>query len=205
MNIENHQDKSRELLERIKKGDSEALNVIVTENLGLVKKIALRFCGRGVEYDDLIQIGVIGMIKAARSFDFSYNTVFSTYAVPLIMGEIRRYLRDDGLIKVGRDTKRQGIQIMNVRESFIKEHGREPHISELAKLTGISEEEIVYSIEAVSAIHSLSETVGDDDEGLTLENTIADDNSAFENITDRIALSEAIKKLPPLWKEIIAL
>ncbi len=194
-----------ELLCRIRAGDKEALDILVERNLGLVKKAARHFVGRGTEYEDLVQIGVIGMIKAARSFDPSFGTVFSTYATPLIMGEIRRFLRDDGPIKVGRTLKKQGSAVMAARESFLKEHGREPKISELSELTGISPDEIVYSMEAVSAVYSLNEPIGGDGENATLENTVADESCTFDKLTDRIALSEAIRKLPPLWREIIAL
>ncbi len=199
------QNENSELLRKIKEGDKAALDLLVSRNLGLVKKIAQRFTGRGAEYEDLIQIGVIGMIKAARSFDFDFCTVFSTYAVPLIMGEIRRFLRDDGPIKVGRNTKRQGMLVMTAREKFIKEKGREPRISELAEITGIDAHEIVNSMEAVSAVQSLSEPIGGDDENLTLESSIADESCALDKITDKLALAEAIRKLPPLWREIITL
>ena len=124
----------------MKQGDNQALDELVRLNLGLVKSLALRFrdrslCGgRAVEYEDLVQIGTIGMIKAASSYDPSYGTAFSTYAVPLIIGEIRRFLRDDGLLKVGRMTKKIGADIARRREEFIAEHGREPHVSELAEL-----------------------------------------------------------------------
>ncbi len=199
------QNENSQLLEQIRAGDKAALDRLVSQNLGLVKKIAKRFMGRGAEYEDLVQIGVIGMIKAARSFDFSFNTVFSTYAVPLIMGEIRRFLRDDGPIKVGRTLKRQGMLIMNARESFIKDRGREPRMSELAEITGIDAHDIAFSMEAVSAVHSLSEPIGGDDENLTYETAIADDSFTLEKMTDRIALAEAIRRLPPLWREIITL
>ncbi len=194
-----------ELLERIKSGDRQAMDILVNQNLGLVKKIAKRFTGRGADYEDLIQIGVIGMIKAARSFDFSFNTVFSTYAVPLIMGEIRRFLRDDGPVKVGRALKRQGMLVMNARENFIKEYGREPRMSELSEITGIDVHEIASSMEAVAAVHSLNDPIGTDDEGMTYESSIADDDCTLEKMTDKIALAEAIRKLPPLWREIITL
>ena len=199
------QNENLELLRKIKNGDRDALDILVCRNLGLVKKIALRFCGRGTDYEDLMQIGVIGMIKAARSFDFEYNTLFSTYAVPLIIGEIKRFLRDDGLIKVGRTTKQNGAKIMSVRENFIKVKGREPRISELSELTGIPPEEIVYSMEAVAGVQSLSEPRSGEDENLTLESCIADESFTFDQVTDKIALSEAIRKLPPLWREIITL
>ena len=194
-----------ELLCRIRSGDKKALDILVDQNLGLVKKAARHFIGRGAEYEDLVQIGVIGMIKAARSFDPSFGTVFSTYATPLIMGEIRRFLRDDGPIKVGRTIKKQGSIVMAARERFIKENGRDPRISELSEITGLSPDEIVYSMEAVSAVYSLDEPLGGDEDSVTLENSIADESCTFEKITDRIALAEAIRRLPPLWREIITL
>lgn len=203
--VNSEQNENLELLKKIKDGDRDALEILVCRNLGLVKKIAVRFCGRGTDYEDLMQIGVMGMIKAARSFDFEYNTLFSTYAVPLIIGEIKRFLRDDGLIKVGRTTKQNGAKIMSARETFIKLNGREPRISELTEITGIPQEEIVYSMEAVAGVQSLSEARSGDDESLTLESCIADESFTFDRITDKIALSEAIRKLPPLWREIITL
>jgi RNA polymerase sporulation-specific sigma factor len=203
--VNSEQNENLELLKKIKDGDRDALEILVCRNLGLVKKIAVRFCGRGTDYEDLMQIGVMGMIKAARSFDFEYNTLFSTYAVPLIIGEIKRFLRDDGLIKVGRTTKQNGAKIMSARETFIKLNGREPRISELTEMTGIPQEEIVYSMEAVAGVQSLSEARSGDDESLTLESCIADESFTFDRLTDKIALSEAIRKLPPLWREIINL
>ena len=110
-------EQNKQLLIKIKSGDRAALEELVTENMGLVRKIALRFTASGTELDDLVQIGVIGMIKAARSFDFSYDTVFSTYAVPMIMGEIRRFLRDDGAIKISREIKSRGAKIMAKMET----------------------------------------------------------------------------------------
>ena len=198
------QNENFELLSRIKAGDEEALELLVRQNMGLVKKLALRFVGRGAEYEDLTQIGVIGMIKAARSFDFEFCTVFSTYAVPLIMGEIRRFLRDDGPIKVGRSLKQKGIQVMKAREEFLCEHGREARISELSAITGYAEDEIVGCIEASAGVVSLSDPVGDDG-ALTVESSISDESTALDKLTDRIALGEAIRRLPPLWRDIVEL
>ncbi len=193
------------LLHRIKDGDKAALDILISRNIGLVRNIAKRFVGRGTDYEDLVQIGVIGMIKAARSFDFTYDTVFSTYAVPLIMGEIRRFLRDDGPIKISRSVKRQGAEIMKAREAFIQINGREPHISELEELTGLPSNEIVYSMEAVSAVCSLNEPISAEPGAPTFESSIADESCTFDKITDKIALAEAVRKLPPLWREIITL
>lgn len=194
-----------ELIKKAKQGDQSALDELVSKNLGLCKSIALRFRDRGTEYEDLVQLAAIGMIKAVKSFDFSFNTAFSTYAVPLIIGEIRRYLRDDGIIKVSRNIKKCGIDAMHKREMFINEHGREPKISELAELCGVSAEEIAYSLEAISPIHSINESINGEDENLTIENMLSDKDNQLENLTDRIALAEAIKKLPETQRKIIIL
>ena len=193
------------LLKKIAEGDEEALEELVNENMGLVKSIVIRFHDRGVEYEDLVQIGAIGMIKAARSFDFSYGNVFSTYAVPLITGEILRFLRDDGPIKVSRSIKAKAASVMRQRENFLRIHSREPKISELAELCGISPEEISEVIEASSPIHSLSEVIGSDGDGMRLSDVIPDNSNEIERLTDSLALRDAIKSLDTLQKEIIRL
>jgi RNA polymerase sporulation-specific sigma factor len=192
------------LLRRVGEGDESAVDEIVSLNMGLVKNIAVRFRDRGVEFEDLVQIGVIGMIKAIRSYDFTYNTAFSTYAVPLIIGEIRRFLRDDGPIKVGRGIKKQGINVMKQREAFIKKHCREPKVSELAEICNISPEELVMAMEAQSPLRSLSEPAGDD-ENMTLDSVIAGEENEVDAVTDKIALAEAIRSLSPLHRKIVAL
>jgi len=192
------------LLKRVKEGDKEALDRLVAQNMGLVKSIALRFRDRGVEYEDLVQIGALGMLKAVRSFDFSYNTVFSTYAVPLIIGEIKRFLRDDGPIKVGRSIKRMSMEISKKREEYIQKNGREPRASELAELCSITVEELYVACDAASPIRSLDDPVGNGD-ALTLGGTIADTNNELDIATDRIALREAISKLDPMHREIVLL
>ena len=192
------------LISRVLNGDEDALEEIITQNMGLIKSIALRFSGRGAELEDLIQIGSIGMIKAARSFDFSFNTQFSTYAVPLIIGEIRRFLRDDGQIKVSRSIKRNGITVMRKSEEFTKKHGREPSLSELCEICEMPKEEITFVLEAVSPVHSLNETYGDDS-SLTLETMLCDKENKIDKLTERIALNEAIKKLDEQSRQIIHL
>nr|MBQ4317724.1 sigma-70 family RNA polymerase sigma factor [Clostridia bacterium] len=194
---------NNELLKRIKEGDDKALDELVKRNMGLVKSIVTRFGDRGCDYEDLLQIGTIGMIKAARSFDFGYNTVFSTYAVPLIIGEIRRFLRDDGAVKVSRTLKRDGMTVMKCREEYIRIHGCEPRLEELAQLSGLDIENVTMALEAATPITSLSEPVGDD--GMTLDGVISDNDNAIDSLTDRIALSEAINELPGLWRQIITL
>ena len=146
------------------------------------------------------------MIKAAKSFDRSYGTVFSTYAVPLIIGEIRRFLRDDGMIKVSRDIRRRGTEIMREKEAFAAEHGREPKISELCEITGSSPEEIVYALDAVCPVYSINETLGGgDDDGATLESFISSDSDEIEKATDRLALMGAVEGLDDMSKSIIRL
>ncbi len=188
-----------------KTGDREALAHLVEGNMGLCKSIAARFRDRGVEYEDLVQLAAIGMIKAIRSFDFAYQTAFSTYAVPLIIGEIRRFLRDDGTVKVSRGVKRLGTDAMRRKEEFIRREGREPKLSELADLCGVSTEELVFSLEATGPIRSLSETVGGDEDGTPIGDLLADGNDDIGKMTDRIALSEAIGQLPSLQRQLIYL
>lgn len=185
----------------------EATERLIFANRGLVKKIALRFCDRGVELEDLMQIGSIGMIKAIRSFDLTRGTCFSTYAVPLIFGEIRRHLRDEGPMKVSRQYKRLGAQIMNQKNRIMLEEGREAHICELAQLCGVSAEEAAVALEATSPIASLSDLICGEEEGRDLEDTLADRDALEEmqRFLDRISLSEAISTLSPEHKKIVTL
>ena len=197
--------KNQELLERAATGDENATAELMNINTGLVRSIAIRFRDRGVEYEDLIQIGSIGMLKAIRSFDFGKGTAFSTYAVPLIVGEIRRFIRDDGLIKVSRIYKQQGALLMKEREKFIAENGEQPKIEELAKICGLTIEEAAVAIDATASVNSLSASLNGDDEGFTLENTISADKSDIDAKLEHIALTQAISTLPPLWRKIIVL
>lgn len=192
------------LLKMAREGDGDALNRLIESNMGLCRSIALRFRERGVELDDLIQLASIGMLKAVRSFDFSYNTAFSTYAVPLMIGEIRRFLRDDGTIKIGRSIKRLSVDAMRKRAEFIETHGREPRMSELAELCGIDVEELAMALGAASPVKSLSEPVGDDD-GMSAEELISDPDDGIARLTDRVALYEAISCLPPMQRRLIYL
>lgn len=192
------------LLRKIAEGDENALAELVEANMGLVKTVALRFRDRGTEYEDLVQIGSIGLLRAARSFDFTYNCMFSTYAVPLIIGEIRRHLRDDGIIKVSRTIRAKAVKLMHAKEQYIRENDREPTLSELAALTEIPEEEIAVTLDAAGPVRSLSEQVGGED-GAPLENFIADPEMPLEKLTDHIALTQAIGRLTPRQQEIIRL
>ncbi|MBE6692556.1 MAG: sigma-70 family RNA polymerase sigma factor [Ruminococcaceae bacterium] len=189
-----------ELIVRAKEGDETALSRLVEENTGLVRSIAVRFMGRGVDYDDLCQIGHIGMIKAIRNFDLERGTAFSTYAVPLIIGEIKRFLRDDGEIKVGREIKRKAAILCAAREKYISCHQNEPAVSVLAEICGFSEEEVVECLGATAGTVSLSEQVGEDGK---LEDFIGIDFTP--EINEKIALKQAIEKLPDIEREIIYL
>ena len=197
-------ERNQELLRRAREGDSEAEASLVEENLGLVRKVARRFLERGTEYEDLVQIGTIGMVKAIRSFSAERGTVFSTYAVPLIIGEIRRHLRDEGPIKVSRIYKRQGLMLMCEKNRIAAEEGREAGVAELAARCGVSIEEAAVSLDAMSPITSLSDFVYGEDT-VTYENVIPDEESERESerICDKVALSQCIHRLPELWKKIV--
>jgi len=196
---------NQELLKRASVGDDIAESELMERNLGLVRSIALRFRDRGVEYEDLVQIGSIGMFKAIKSFDISKGTAFSTYAVPLIIGEIRRFIRDDGLIKVSRIYKQHGALLMKEREKYVSEYGCEPKIEILAKRCGITVEEAAIAIDASSPVTSLSASINGDDEGYTLENILSEEKSEIDTRIEHIALSQAISTLPPLWRKIVVL
>ena len=197
-------ERNQELLRRASEGDSDAEAALVEENLGLVRKVARRFLDRGTEYEDLVQIGTIGMVKAIRSFSEERGTVFSTYAVPLIIGEIRRHLRDEGPIKVSRIYKRQGMMLMCEKNRIAAEEGREAGIAELAARCGVSVEEAAVSLDAMSPVTSLSDFVYGEDT-VTYENVIPDEESERESerICDKIALTQCIQRLPELWQKIV--
>lgn len=182
----------------------QAMQRLIEENIGLVRSIAIRFRDRGCELEDLIQIGTIGMMKAIRSFSFERGNAFSTYAVPLIMGEIKRHLRDDGPIKVSRTYKKLSMELSRARNKISSEEGREPTIAELAEACGVSVEEASVAFEAVSPIASLSESFGDD-EKLTLESQLSSDDCEIEKLNDKIALGQAISKMPKEWQKIVIL
>ena len=193
-----------ELILRAQADDEAAMEELITLNMGLVRSLAIRFRDRGTEMEDLIQIGTIGMIKAIRSFDLSRGTTFSTYAVPLIVGEIRRHLRDDGMIKVSRTYRRIGVALLNARNRICAEEGRDPTIGELAELCGVTPEEAAIALDATAPVSSLSETVYGE-EGITLEGTIADEDNDIDRLSDKIALDQAISRMQPLWQKIVLL
>ena len=190
-----------ELLEAAAQGDEQACEQMLRDNSGLIWSIVRRYYGRGVEPDDLYQLGCLGFIKAVKGFDFAFGTQFSTYAVPKIAGEIRRFLRDDGALKVSRSVREQAATIFAAREKLKSALGREPALSELAEETGLRAEEIAQCEIAVAEPDSLQREMGD---GLTLEGTLGDESSE-EGLIERLALREAIDALPEREKMTILL
>lgn len=189
------------LLERAQSGDDDACQQVLVENAGLIWSIVRRYYGCGVEMDDLYQLGCIGFIKAVKGFDLTYGTQFSTYAVPKIAGEIRRFLRDDGAIKVGRTIREKGQALWSARERLQSKLGREPKLSELSEETGMTAEEIASIDLATVAPESLQQETA---EGLTLESTLGTAGPE-ENLVEKIALREAIDTLPEREKMTILL
>ena len=186
-----------------------ALETLVSDNMGLVRSLALRFCGRGCEFEDLIQLGTIGMIKAIRSFELERGTAFSTYAVPLIVGEIRRHLRDDGMIKVSRAYRKLGAQLLRLSNEIMGQEAREPSISELAAGCGVTVEEAAIALDAISPVRSLYDPLpgGGKEESQSYDAIIPDEDSSdeLERIKDKLALSQAIAKMQPMWQKIVLL
>ena len=190
-----------ELLEAPRQGDNRACEQVLEENAGLIWSIVRRYYGRGVEPDDLYQLGCLGFLKAVRGFDPSFGTQFSTYAVPKIAGEIRRFLRDDGTVKVSRGMKERGAAVWGARRRLVAEMGREPTLSELAAETGLSVEEIAAAEEASLPVASLQMETGD---GFTLESVLGD-GGMEEAIVEREALRAAIAALPDRERQVILL
>ena len=181
-----------ELLRAAQEGDRDACERVVIENSGLIWSVVRRYFGRGVDTDDLYQLGCLGFLKAVQGFDFDYGTCFSTYAVPKIAGEIRRFLRDDGTVKVSRSIREQAQTLYSARERLRQQLGREPLLSELSEETGLSPEEIARTEIATDTPESLQRETG---EGLTLEGTLGTE-APEEAMVERIALRQAIDHLP---------
>lgn len=191
-----------ELIARSQAGDRDATQTLVEENSGLIWSVARRFLGRGTEPDDLYQLGALGFLKAVEGFDLEYGTQFSTYAVPKIAGEIRRFLRDDGAVKVSRSLKEQASAIKSTRNRLTTALGREPTIQEISRQTGLSAEEIALAETATAATESIQRETGD--EGFSLEDILTDTESE-ERMVEKIALRQAIDALPEREKLVIQL
>lgn len=195
-----------ELIRRSKEGDKEARDRIVTENIGLVWSIVRRFANRGHEMEDLFQIGSIGLIKAIDKFDTSYEVKFSTYAVPMITGEIKRFLRDDGMLKVSRSLKETAAKIRGIREKYTNLYGRDPTIDELEAELGIDKDDIIMALETGAEVESLYKTIHQGDGSpIYLIDKLTETKDESENLVDRLALKEIIASLDEKEQEIIRL
>jgi RNA polymerase sporulation-specific sigma factor len=184
--------RTEELISRSQAGDEAATEALVQENSGLIWAVVRRFMGRGVEPDDLYQLGCLGFLKAIEGFDIQYGTQFSTYAVPKIAGEIRRFLRDDGAVKVSRSIKERSATIKSMRNHLTLALGREPTILEISRQTGLTPEEIALAETATSATESIQRETGDD--GFSLEDVLTDTESE-EKLVEKISLRQAIDRL----------
>ena len=191
-----------DLIRRAQAGDTQASEALVTENAGLIWSVAKRFLGRGTEAEDLYQLGCLGFLKAVEGFDLQFGTQFSTYAVPKISGEIRRFLRDDGAIKVSRSLKERAATVRIMRARLSTALGREPSLRELADHTGFTPEEIAAAETATLEVESIHRESGE--EGFTLE-AILTDTQSEDRMLEKIALKQAISELPEREKTVIAL
>lgn len=192
----------KELIRLAQAGDKQASERLVTENSGLIWSVAKRFIGRGTDTEDLYQLGCLGFLKAVDGFDLQFGTQFSTYAVPKISGEIRRFLRDDGAVKVSRSIKEQAATIKLARSQLTSSLGREPTITEISDKTGFSSEEIAMAETATAATESIQRESGED--GFTLENILTDTESE-EKLVEKISLRQAIEKLPEQERTVVNL
>ena len=185
--------RTEDLIKRSQAGDEEAKELLLQENSGLIWSVAKRFIGRGAESDDLYQLGCLGFIKAIDGFDLHFGTQFSTYAVPKISGEIRRFLRDDGAVKVSRGIKERSVAIKTVRSHLLQTNGAEPTLQEIAEITGFTLEEIAVAESATAAVESIQQQTGED--GFSLESILTDTESE-EVLLEKIALRQGINRLP---------
>lgn len=197
-------DETMKLIQMAHKGDKAARDQLVMDNVGLIWSIVRRFAGRGYEMEDLFQIGSIGLIKAIDKFDMTFEVKFSTYAVPMITGEIKRFLRDDGMIKVSRSIKEMGARVKCTREAMIFMLGREPTVEEIAREIGASKEEVAASIEAGAEVESLYRTVNKNDENsIYLIDKIEEESEEHEMLLNRMVLKELLSALGDKEREII--
>ena len=194
--------RTEELIRLAQAGDREAGETLLNENSGLIWSVAKRFIGRGTETEDLYQLGCLGFLKAVEGFDLEFGTQFSTYAVPKIAGEIRRFLRDDGAIKVSRSLKEQSAVIKSMRTHLTNALGREPTVQEMSRQTGYTPEEIALAETATASTESINRELGE--EGFSLENILADTQTE-EKLVEKISLQQAIDKLPEREAMVIKL
>lgn len=195
-----------ELLTKAQNGDKDALDQFVKNNIPLVSAVTRKFMNRGYEYDDIFQIGCMGLVKAVNNFDPAYNVKFSTYAVPMIMGEIKRFIRDDGIIKVSRSVKSVAKKLHYDKENLTKKLGKEPTVEELSKYSGISTEDIIFATESTSSMQSLYDTIHQDDGApVLLIDKLSENYEEDNELVDRLTLKEALKNLDAKSRQVILL
>lgn len=200
----NNHEQTINLIVQAQEGDKLAKETLIEANIGLVNSVVNKFLNRGHDREDLFQIGSIGLIKAVDNFDTSFDVKFSTYAVPMIMGEIKRFLRDDGLIKVNRNLKSIYKKVYYVKEQFFNEHKREPTIEEIAKEIDVEKEEIIMSLEACYTPDYLYEVIHHDDgNAVMLIDKIEAEDEGEEEVLDKLTLKEMIGELPPRERQIV--
>lgn len=194
------------LIKKAQNGDAEAKEILVQKNIALVKSLIKKFLNRGYEYEDLFQLGSIGLIKAIHNYNPEYNVRFSTYAVPMIVGEIKRFLRDDGIIKVSRSLKELVNKVVSVKEQLKAVHGREPSISEIADAVGSTPEDIVYALEATRMPASIYDVIyEDEDSPILLIDKMAEEDKNVNEVMNRITLEDLLSKLDKREREIITM
>lgn len=195
-----------QLLPLAKAGDAEAMNMLIEANLPLVTSISKKFINRGYDYEDIYQIGCMGLVKAINNFDDNYNVKFSTYAVPMIIGEIKRFLRDDGIIKVSRNVKSLAKKLHFDKEALTKKLNRDPSIEELAEFSGMNKEEILFALESSASMQYLYEVIHQDDGApVLLIDKLSENAAEDKNLTEKIALKEALNNLDTKSRQIIIL
>lgn len=193
-----------ELMKKVKSGDEFARDQFVVANLRLVLSVVQRFSGQSDKADDMFQVGCVGLLKAIDNFDESLNVKFSTYAVPMIIGEIRRYLRDNNSVRVSRSIRDIAYKSLKVKEEIIKKENREPSLEEIAKILEIPLEEVTFALDAISETVSLSEPVyNDGNETVRIMDQISNDKDDDENLVEKMTLNDAIKNLSEREKEIL--
>lgn len=199
-------DNTLELLKFAKEGDQDAKEQLVTNNLGLVWAVARRFIGRGHDLEDLYQIGCIGLMKCIDKFDLSYDVKFSTYAVPMISGEIKRFLRDDGIVKVSRTLKETAYKVKKLREEIVNQTGIEPKLEEISQLLEIDVEEIVASLEANVEVESIHKTIYENDgNSIYLIDKLAVEDDEKDSVINNLLIEDLMKSLNELEQQIIRL
>lgn len=199
----NHEETLR-LIKMSQQGDKEAQALLLKNNIGLIKSIVKRFLNRGYEYEDLFQLGSIGLLKAIKNFDPGYGVRFSTYAVPMIAGEIKRFLRDDGMIKVSRSLKELHGKVRHTKDRLTKENGREPTLSEISAELGVPSEDIVMALDASATPEYLYDTIHQDDGSpiYLIDKIVAEEDKSGEML-DILTIKEMIRKLKPRERQII--